>query len=113
MIEMFNVHLPPLAKRRVSIEPSQTKAYLKHSPPAYLRDSWEYTGKVRRRHKHTKSQEDTQLWKPILQKNVSERILDRRRKETLQDILKAPAHMNIASLHRSKQRVRWSSAYCE
>lgn len=82
-----------------------------HSPPAYLRDSWEYSGRVKVRHYLTNSKEDTQLWHPILAESVSSRILNWRRKETLQDSLKSPARQNIARLTAPKMKLHWKSAF--
>mmetsp|Transcript_26361 Transcript_26361/g.47316 ORF Transcript_26361/g.47316 Transcript_26361/m.47316 type:complete len:123 (+) Transcript_26361:401-769(+) len=82
-----------------------------HSPPAYLRDSWAYTGRVKGSDYKVNKKEDTQLWRPYFPDNIYGRILSYRRKETLQDNLKIPARMNIAQLHRKKPHKHWMSAY--
>lgn len=82
-----------------------------HSPPAYLRETWAYTGRLRSKHYKVNPKADTQLWRPLMQENLSSRILNYRRKETLQDSLRSPARMNIAQLNKKKPYKHWMSAY--
>mmetsp|Transcript_26306 Transcript_26306/g.47144 ORF Transcript_26306/g.47144 Transcript_26306/m.47144 type:complete len:109 (+) Transcript_26306:3-329(+) len=85
--------------------------YGEHLPPIYARDSWAYTGRHKGRLPKPFSRQDTQLWKPHFQENISSLILNCRRKEKLQDLLREPARMNLASLHKVKERTKWPSAY--
>jgi hypothetical protein len=83
----------------------------RHLLPVSLRDSRQYKGRVRALTNRTYRKEDTQLWRPLLQESVSAHILHSRRRQTLQDSLRAPATRNISLLYKKVAKQYWSTAY--